>query len=42
MFKEDLLKWLDTCPSHKYEIAYEDHNGVSVNFSIEKEEEEEI
>jgi|10_taG_2_1085330.scaffolds.fasta_scaffold325401_2 hypothetical protein len=38
MSKEELLKWLDTCPSHKYDIAYEDENGVSVNFSIEEEE----
>jgi hypothetical protein len=35
MSREEFLKWLDTCPSHKYEIIYDDDNGISVNFRKE-------
>ena len=41
MTKEEFLEWLDTCPSHKYEIHYEDENGISVIFRIIEDNERE-
>ena len=34
MDRKDFFKWLNACPTHKFEIIYDDYNGVYVNFTI--------
>lgn len=37
MSKEDLFKWLESCPSHKWEVEYEDDDGyVSITFRTQE------
>ena len=39
MNRQEFFKWLNACPTHKFEIVYDDYNGVYVNFTIADEEE---
>jgi hypothetical protein len=32
--------WLDTCPTHHWEITYSEPNGITVNFQITSNENE--
>jgi len=32
----ELYEWLDTCPTHKFEIVYDDSEFISVSFPIEE------
>jgi hypothetical protein len=34
MDRKEFFKWLNACPTHKFEIVYDDYNGVYVNFTI--------
>jgi len=34
MNRQEFFKWLNACPTHKFEIVYDDYNGVYVNFTI--------
>jgi len=38
MTREEFFKWLNNCPTHKFEIVYDDYNGVYVNFTIADED----
>ena len=40
MNRKEVFEWLDTCPTHKWESDYDEHNFVSVNFPIEDDLEE--
>ena len=37
MNRQEFFKWLNACPTHKFEIVYDDYNGVYVNFTIADE-----
>ena len=39
MNREEFYEWLDTCPTHKWEITYDDFEFVSVSFPTEETEE---
>jgi len=41
MTREEFFEWLDTCPTHKWEITHEEYGHVVVSFPNEEEEEEE-
>jgi len=41
MDKIEFNAWLDTCPTHHWEITYGDDDGVVVNFQIVPTENEE-
>ena len=28
------FEWLNTCPTHKFEVVYDDYDGVYVNFDV--------
>mgnify|MGYP003143575193 CR=1 FL=1 len=34
MDRKEFFKWLNACPTHKFEVVYDDYNGVYVNFTI--------
>jgi len=36
MNREEFYEWLDTCPTHKWEITYDDSEFISVSFPIEE------
>jgi hypothetical protein len=35
MTEEEFFEWLDTCPSHKFEVMDEDGDSVRVLFKLE-------
>ena len=37
MDRKEFFKWLNACPTHKFEVVYDDYNGVYVNFTIADE-----
>jgi len=39
MSREEFEEWLRDCPTHKYEITYDDGDNISVNFRIAGDEE---
>ena len=41
MNRREFFKWLNACPTHKFEIVYDDYNGVYVNFTIADEDDDE-
>jgi len=40
MSKAEFYKWLETCPTHKFEVGYEADDAISVDFRICEDEEE--
>jgi hypothetical protein len=40
MTREELFEWLNECPTHKWEVTYDEYGFVSINFNVEEEEEE--
>ena len=36
MTRHEFYEWLDTCPTHKWEITYDDSEFISVSFPIEE------
>ena len=41
MTNEEFFEWLDTCPTHKWEVMAHDNGYVNVCFPIEEDEEDE-
>ena len=41
MDRKEFFEWLDTCPTHKWDIAADEQGFVVVSFPNEEEEEEE-
>lgn len=39
MTRHEFYEWLDTCPTHKWEITYDDSEFISVSFPIEETKE---
>jgi len=39
MNREEFYEWLATCPTHKWEIIYDDSEFITVSFPIEETEE---
>ena len=37
MTKKQFQQWLDTCPSHKYEIIIDHEGYVQVSFKVREE-----
>ena len=38
MDRKEFFEWLETCPTHKWELSAEENDFVVVNFPIEEEE----
>ena len=32
--RKEFFKWLNSCPTHEFEIVYDDYDGVYVNFTL--------
>ena len=32
MTREEFFEWLETCPTHKWEVTHEEYNHVVVSF----------
>ena len=41
MDRKEFFEWLETCPTHKYEIQFDDDGYIHVGFKVYDEEEEE-
>ena len=35
---EEMQKWLDECPTHKWEIVYDEGDTITISFPIDEEE----
>jgi hypothetical protein len=42
MSREEFFEWLDTCPTHKWEITHEEYGHVVVSFPNDEEDKEEV
>ena len=42
MNREEFFEWLDSCPTHKWEVTGEEHEFVTVSFRVQEEENEMI
>ena len=40
MTRKEFFEWLETCPSHKWNILSDSYGLISVNFTINEEEED--
>ena len=40
MTREEFFEWLNTCPTHKHNITFDEYDFVTVCFPITEEEEE--
>ena len=40
MSKEEFFKWLNTCPSHKWNTTIDEHGYITVDFTIDEEEDD--
>lgn len=38
MKREEFFEWLNTCPTHKYNITCDEYDFVTVCFPIDEEE----
>jgi hypothetical protein len=41
MTREEFFEWLNTCPTHKWDVTADEYGFVSVSFPTIEEEEEE-
>ncbi len=41
MTRAEFFEWLDTCPTHKWEVTHEEYGHVVISFPNEEEEDEE-
>ena len=41
MTREEFFQWLNTCPTHKWEIVHDDSDFIRVVFPVEEDEDEE-
>jgi hypothetical protein len=42
MTREEFYEWLNTCPTHKWEITADEINFVAISFPTEEEEESDV
>jgi hypothetical protein len=42
MTREEFFKWLDKCPTHKWEVTSDGFGYVVVSFPTDEEEEEDL
>mgnify|MGYP001299571941 CR=1 FL=1 len=40
MTRSEFFEWLETCPTHKYDLLDESHNHCRILFSIDEDPEE--
>ena len=40
MTREEFFEWLDTCPTHKWEVFADEYGNTVVSFPHEEEEED--
>jgi len=40
MDRKEFFEWLNTCPTHKWNITFDDHAFVTVGFSVEDDDED--
>ena len=40
MDRKEFFEWLDNCPTHKYEIQFDDDGYIHVAFKVGEDEEE--
>ncbi len=40
MDRKEFFEWLETCPTHKWEITHEEYGHVVVSFPTDEEEDE--
>ena len=38
MDRKEFFEWLNTCPTHKWNITFEEHEFVTICFPVEDEE----
>jgi len=38
MNEKEFFEWLETCPTHKWEVNYSDEDGCTVIFKLQEEE----
>ena len=42
MTRSEFFEWLDSCPSHEWQVQLDDHGYISVSFAVEETEETEM
>ena len=40
MTREEFYEWLNTCPTHKWEVAADEYGFVAISFPTQEDEEE--
>jgi len=40
MDRKEFFEWLNTCPTHKYEVQHDEDEYVCISFRVPDEEEE--
>ena len=40
MTRTEFFEWLDTCPTHKWEVIADDNEHVNLCFPVEEDEED--
>jgi len=40
MERDEFFEWLETCPTHKWEVTYDSTDYISVSFPVSEVEEE--
>ena len=41
MTREEFFEWLNTCPTQKWEVVYDDHGFAHVSFPFTEDDEDE-
>ena len=41
MDRKEFFEWLNTCPTHKFNITFEEHEFVTICFPVEDDEDDE-
>ena len=39
MDRKEFFEWLNTCPTHKFNITFEEHEFVTICFPVEEDDE---
>ena len=40
MSRVEFFEWLESCPTHKWEVTYDEYGATSISFPHTEEEEE--
>tara|TARA_B110000196_G_C20579410_1_gene401262 strand:- start:211 stop:333 length:123 start_codon:yes stop_codon:yes gene_type:complete len=38
MDRKEFFEWLETCPTHKWELIFDERDFVAVSFPVQEEE----